>query len=427
MRLGTRPDTFYTERGEIGGFTVDLHDIPGGADAFELCAKFCYGIKIDLSAHNIVPAIFREGNFVSKLEVFFDSYILEGWKDAVVAFETIDRHSDEPQVCWSYTYTRPRYAHRKHHKSAPKDWWTEDIADLNIDLFRCVINTLRSTNMLPPQLIGEALHVYACRWLPDVIKSRNDRETSTASQMTQEESVKRIKQLEMIVSLIPEDRGSVSVGFLIRLLSMENFLRASPVICTHLIKKCSLQLEEATINDLTLPLHESSGDNPIYDIELVEAVLKGFVTQWRKLILDCQKLSAEACAHAIKNDRLPLRTVVQILFFEQGKHGGKATSRHESQENQLQSQATKPTETTRDTQILLQQSSKADDAIRRSGPSSTCQMLEPESESQQKSREKEVRKTGSDKVRETMEEVRKQEHTKTAIQRSKSERHQRSK
>ncbi|GJT60306.1 BTB/POZ domain-containing protein isoform X1 [Tanacetum coccineum] len=148
MRLGTRPDTFYTgeatrminsdlpsdlririnnityllhkfpllqksgllqqrcsERGEIGGFTVDLHDIPGGADAFELCAKFCYGIKIDLSAHNIVPAIcaakfllmtesVREGNFVSKLEVFFDSCILEGWKDAVVAFETTDRHSE---------------------------------------------------------------------------------------------------------------------------------------------------------------------------------------------------------------------------------------------------------------------------------------------------------------------------------------------
>ncbi|GKD81040.1 BTB/POZ domain-containing protein isoform X1 [Tanacetum coccineum] len=124
--------------------------------------------------------------------------------------------------------TRPGYAHRKYHKSAPKDWWTEDIADLNIDLFRCVINTLRSTNMLSPQLIGEALHVYACRWLQDVTKSRTDRETSIASQMTQEESVKSIKQLEMIL--------------------------------------------EATINDLTLSLHESSGDNPIYDIELVKAV-----------------------------------------------------------------------------------------------------------------------------------------------------------
>ncbi|GKA18439.1 BTB/POZ domain-containing protein isoform X1 [Tanacetum coccineum] len=145
----------FVNYGETGGFTVDLHDIPGGSNDFELCAKFCYGIKIDLSAHYIVPAISALKN--------------------------------DPQVCWSYTYTRQGYAHRKHHKSAPKDWWTKDIADLNIDLFRCVINTLRSTNMLPPQLIGEALHVYAYRWLPDVTKCRTDRETSTASQMTQEE------------------------------------------------------------------------------------------------------------------------------------------------------------------------------------------------------------------------------------------------
>ncbi|GJX20608.1 two-component response regulator-like APRR5 [Tanacetum coccineum] len=60
----------------------------------------------------------------------------------------------------------------------------------------------------------KALHVYACRWLLDVTKSRTDRETSTTSQMTQEESVKGIKQLEMIVGLITEDRRSVLVGFL---------------------------------------------------------------------------------------------------------------------------------------------------------------------------------------------------------------------
>lgn len=36
-------------------------------------------------------------------------------------------------------------------------------------------------------------------------------------------------------------------------------------------------------------------------------------------ILDCQKLSPEVRAHAVKNERLPLRTVVQVLFFDQEK------------------------------------------------------------------------------------------------------------
>lgn len=35
--------------------------------------------------------------------------------------------------------------------------------------------------------------------------------------------------------------------------------------------------------------------------------------------MNCKKLSADACAHAVQNDRLPLRVVVQVLFFEQAR------------------------------------------------------------------------------------------------------------
>lgn len=34
-------------------------------------------------------------------------------------------------------------------------------------------------------------------------------------------------------------------------------------------------------------------------------------------VLDCRKLSPEVRAHAVRNERLPLRTVVQVLYFEQ--------------------------------------------------------------------------------------------------------------
>ena len=34
-------------------------------------------------------------------------------------------------------------------------------------------------------------------------------------------------------------------------------------------------------------------------------------------LIDCQKLSLEACTHAAQNERLPLRIIVQVLFFEQ--------------------------------------------------------------------------------------------------------------
>ncbi|KAF4379149.1 BTB/POZ domain-containing protein At5g47800 isoform X2 [Cannabis sativa] len=477
MKIGTRPDTFYTEEAvrtllsdipsdlsiqinnisyllhkfallprcgllqrlcsssdESEDTKIELHDIPGGEDAFELCAKFCYGITINLSAHNFVPAFcaakflrmtesVEKGNFILKLEAFFNSCILEGWKDSIVALQTtvklpewsenlgiirkcidsiVEKILTPPaKVSWSYTYTRPGYNKKQH--SVPKDWWTEDISDLDIDMFRCIITAIRTINILPSQLIGEALHVYARRWLPDTTKIKPP-ESSVSQADESDERSRRI--LETIVSMIPADKGSVSVGFLMRLVSTANYLGASPVTKTELLRKCSLQLEEATVEDLLFP-SQSSLNQHFYDIDLVSAVVESFLVickrqppatvessqflrSLRKVgklidsylqvvardgnmpllkvvslaetipdiarenhddiykainiflkehpdlnkaekkrlcrILDCQKLSPEVRSHAVKNERLPLRTVVQLLYFEQERGSSMAAN-----------------------------------------------------------------------------------------------------
>lgn len=43
-------------------------------------------------------------------------------------------------------------------------------------------------------------------------------------------------------------------------------------------------------------------------------------------ILECQRLTPEVRAHAVKNESLPLRTVVQLLYFEQEKDSMETTS-----------------------------------------------------------------------------------------------------
>ncbi|KAF7840487.1 BTB/POZ domain-containing protein [Senna tora] len=414
--------------------SLELHDIPGGEDAFELCAKYCYGISINISAHNFVPAFcaakflrmsesVERGNFVGKLEAFLNSCILEGWKDSIVTLQAtsklpewaenlgvvrkcidsiIEKVLTPPsQVKWSFTYTRPGYAQKQHH-SVPKDWWTEDVSDLDIDLFRCIIMAIRATYVLPPQLIGEALHVYACRWLLGITKLRT---SSSSTSQTEESKAKNRKILETIVSMIPADRGSVSVGFLLRLLRISNNFGASHVTKTELIRRASLQFDEATVSDLIYPSPSS--------LELVLAVLESYLKLWKRMslnavdnshflrsirtvgklidsylqvvardesvqvskfvalaealpdiarlehddlyrainiylkehdelskadkkrlcrILDCQKLSPELRSHAVKNELLPLRTVVQLLYFEQEKkasdHNNATTSSH---------------------------------------------------------------------------------------------------
>lgn len=67
-------------------------------------------------------------------------------------------------------------------------------------------------------------------------------------------------------------------------------------------------------------------------------------------ILDCQRLSPEVRAHAVKNELLPLRTVVQLLYFEQDK-GSKATSSHKPPKpHEILLGAKERATTTRDTQ-----------------------------------------------------------------------------
>lgn len=145
----------------------------------------------------------------------------------------------------------------------PKDWWTEDLSCVGIDMFSSIVNTITSTNMLQPQLVGEALHVYAHCWL-------------LGSSEGSPNGKRRI--LETIVRLIPAEKGSVSIKFLLRLLSSANSLGASPVTKAELLKLCGLQLDEATLHDLVLPTESAAS----HDIDLVKTVVRSFLRQWKR-------------------------------------------------------------------------------------------------------------------------------------------------
>lgn len=286
---------------------VALHDIPGGEEAFELCAKFCYGISISISAANLVPAMLAarflrmteavaKGNLVAKLETFFDSCVLQGWKDSVAALQAAWRVSGWSEsrvvqpcidsivekilappamVTWSYTYTRPGYT-RKPHQSVPKDWWTEDVSELDIEVFRSVISTVRASRLLPPPLIGEALHVYACKHLADPLRAVNGVLHHAAADDT---LARQRRVLESVVTMIPGEPGSVTGRFLLRLLRVANYVGASSSTRAQLIRQAGSQLDEARAADLFIPL---PSDAEAYDVGAAEAVLEHFLAQFKR-------------------------------------------------------------------------------------------------------------------------------------------------
>lgn len=511
MKLGSRPDSFYTtdsmrsvssevssdiiiqvkgtryllhkfpllskclrlqrlcsERQEASQLQiVQLPDFPGGVEAFDLCAKFCYGITITLSAYNVVSIRcaaeylqmsedVEKGNLIYKIEVFFNSCILHGWRDSILTLQTTKAFplwsedlgitprcieaiaskvvSHPTKVSLSHSYSRRGGGGRddascngsesqRNNKSMSKGWWGEDLAELGIDLYWRTMIAIKSGGKVPSSLIGEALRVYASRWLPNISKSSSDSELDSKHRLL----------LESIVSLLPCEKGQVSCSFLLKLLKAGSIVGASSSSKKELARRIGVQLEEASVGDLLIP---SDDEKMMYDVDVVITILEHFMLQGQspptspprakgeferrrsrsaenavelmfqdsrrsssashssKLkvakivdrylqniakdtnlplskfiavaeaipefarldhddlytaidiflkgrpelskserkrlcrILECKKLSVEACMHAAQNEMLPLRVVVQVLFFEQARAamaGGQVT------------------------------------------------------------------------------------------------------
>ncbi|XP_054817551.1 BTB/POZ domain-containing protein NPY1 isoform X2 [Prosopis cineraria] len=418
---------------------IFLNEFPGGAKAFELCAKFCYGMTVTLNAYNVVAARCAaehlemtedvdRGNLIFKIEVFLNSSIFRSWKDSIIVLQTtksllpwsedlkiigrcIDSIAsktsvDPTNIRWSYTHNRKltepdritehRMTYKEKVESVPKDWWVEDICELDIDLYKRVMINVKSKGRMDGPLIGEALKTYAIRWLPDSIEA-----------LVSEAHAQRNKFLvETIVCLLPSDGAAgCSCSFLLKLLKVAILVGADESSKEELVKSTCLKLHEASVKDLLIPARPPQ--TTIYDVQLVQCLLnrcmnekgsscnvevagkkdKGndkaifahmffvkigqlvdnflveiahdpnlslsrFVdlsqtvpvfarpnhdglyraidiylkehpnvtkAERKKLcgLMDVKKLSVDASMHAAQNEQLPLRVVVQVLFFEQ--------------------------------------------------------------------------------------------------------------
>lgn len=417
---------------------VEISDIPGGPSAFEICAKYCYGMTVTLNAYNVVAArcaaeylgmheTIDKGNLIYKIDVFLSSSIFHSWKDSIIVLQTtrsllplseelkVTSHCihavatkacvDVSKVNWSYSYNRRKLPEENgndpnlnglRNRLVPKDWWVEDLCELEIGLYKRVLITIQTKGTLSDEVIGEGLKAYAYRRLPGFSKG-----------MIQcGDAAKYRSTVDTIVCLLPAERGSVPCSFLLKLLKAAIYVDLGDAIKGQLIRRIGQQLEEASVNDLLI--HAGEGENMMYDVDAVKKMVEEFlmrdqiaemeseegheVQEIRKpgilsdasklmvaklidgylaeiakdpnlpllkfvelaemvsgisrpahdalyravdmylkehpgiskserkricKLMDCKKLSVDACMHAVQNDRLPLRVVVQVLFFEQ--------------------------------------------------------------------------------------------------------------
>lgn len=252
----------------------------------------------------------ERGNLIYKLEVFFNSCILHGWKDSIVTLQSTKAFplwsedlgitsrcieaiaskvlTHPSKVSLSHSYSRRERddvscngAESLRHKPTSKGWWAEDMAELGIDLYWRSMIAVKSGGKIPSSLIGEALKIYAARWLPNISRERNASNKQAESESdseTNEMTSKHRLLLESIVTLLPADKGAVSCSFLLKLLKAANILNASSSSKMELVRRVGLQLEEATVKDLLIP-SISNANGTIYDVDLVMTILEQFMLQ----------------------------------------------------------------------------------------------------------------------------------------------------
>ncbi|KAJ4702998.1 BTB/POZ domain-containing protein [Melia azedarach] len=301
---------------------INLPDIPGGAKTFELVAKFCYGVKLELTASNVVylrcaaehlemTEEYGEGNLITQTETFLNQVVLRNWKDSLKALQTCDdvlpyaeelnitkrcieslamKASTDPNlfgwpvvehggpmqspggsVLWNGISTGARP------KNSTSDWWYEDVSALSLPLYKRLIAVMESRG-IRQEIVAGSLTFYAKKYLPGLNRRQGASDSSTRlaplAAPPSEEDQKLL--LEEIDRLLPVQKGLVSTKFLFGLLRTAMILKASPSCISNLEKRIGMQLDQATLEDLLMPNFSYSMET-LYNVDCVQRILEHFL------------------------------------------------------------------------------------------------------------------------------------------------------
>ncbi|XP_071722478.1 BTB/POZ domain-containing protein At1g30440-like [Rutidosis leptorrhynchoides] len=302
---------------------IQLPEIPGKAKTFELVAKFCYGVKLELTASNVVclrcaaehlemTEEHGEGNLIKHTETFLNQVVLKNWKDSIRALQTCDDsnilpHAEElniPKLCIESLAMKastdpnlvgwPMMEHggpmqspggsvlwngistgaRPKHSSA--DWWYEDASTLGLPLYKHLIAVMESRGTRQ-EIISGSLTYYAKKYIPGLTRRQGESSSRLTSPLLAPPSEEDQKALiEEIDRLLPLQKGLVSTKFLFGLLQTSMILKATSSSISSLEKRIGMQLDQATLEDLLIPNFSNSMET-LYNVDCIQRILEHYL------------------------------------------------------------------------------------------------------------------------------------------------------
>ncbi|XP_074583353.1 BTB/POZ domain-containing protein At3g08570-like [Curcuma longa] len=277
---------------------LELQEVPGGAEAFELAAKFCYGTNLEITASNVaqlrcvaeyleMTEQYQECNLIVRAEAFLNEVVFQSLEKSLEVLSAcnglfpivdevgiVNRCIDAIAMNASKEQLVSGLAHLECDSRSGKlmmhcqDWWVEDLSVLKIDLYRRVIAAMRRRGVRSDTITQSLLH-YAQTSLKGIQK-RQAWEFGLDAGDNQRSVVETLVGL-----LVTENIKSVPLSFLFGILRMAIQVDANFNCRQELERRIGFRLELASLDDLLIP--SSRASDLVFDIDTVHRILVNFL------------------------------------------------------------------------------------------------------------------------------------------------------
>ncbi|XP_044492233.1 BTB/POZ domain-containing protein At1g03010-like isoform X2 [Mangifera indica] len=289
---------------------VNLSAVPGGPEAFELAAKFCYGVNVDITLSNVamlrcaahsleMTEDFAEKNLETRAEAYLKEIVFPNISNSISILhscESLLPISEEINLVnrlinaiannackEQLTSGLLKLDHNFPAKHAPNiepetpaDWWGKSLAVLNLDFFQRVLSAVKSKG-LKQDMISKILINYAHNSLQGLVR---DPQLVKGSLLDLELQKKQRVIIEAIVGLLPTQsrKSTVPMAFLSSLLKTAIAASAITSCKSDLERRIGLQLDQAILEDILIPAN-SHGNNhsTIYDTDSILRIFSIFL------------------------------------------------------------------------------------------------------------------------------------------------------
>ncbi|KAL5076354.1 hypothetical protein RYX36_015338 [Vicia faba] len=289
---------------------IDLSDIPGGPGIFEKAAKFCYGVNFEITIHNV--AVLRcaaeflqmtdqycDNNLAGRTDEFLSKvafFTLTGSVAVLKSCQHLLPYADDLDIvkrCIE-AISAKACSEANFPSRSPANWWTEELAVLDIKFFGRAISGMKQRGAKSPT-IASTLITYTERSLQELVRNHSGNGIRSSGYHDSESRSIQRELLESIVDLFPSEKAAFPVNFLCCLLRCAIHLRASTVCKSELEKRISSILEHLTVDDLLVMSLSYDGEK-LLDLESVRRIVSVFMEKQKSTAVFTPVDLRESCS-----------------------------------------------------------------------------------------------------------------------------------